>query len=397
MPYYKWRGVDVVGASKKGFLFARSPEHLDDLLLKRQIALLSHKHVRSFFKWPIRLSDRVALFQQLATLIDAGVLVPGALSIVANQIEHSVLQEKMHEVAQMVHAGVSLSEALWQVGAVANPIIIQLVQVGEESGKLSQSLDAICTHLASTQDFYRRLRSALLLPAITLFFFLIIAVIIFTVIMPRFIDIFSSMQSEVPPLTQSLLAISAFMRSPSMGLFLSVSALAILILWRVTRRGSGRKGLDWLLIHTPFIGPILQQRFLSYAMRAMGVLLNGGLTLSQTLIIIRDSVQNHIFKNSLSVLEGDIQSGSSLGDAMARYGNDLFGPDIIAMVEVGQESGRLPVLLYRIAQTYHMRVMQRLSWITMLLQPFVMIILGLLVALLIFAVYGPILNMSRAF
>ncbi len=397
MPYYRWRGVELTGRTKRGTLFARSTDHLDELLLKRHVALLSCKPIRQWFSRPIRLSDRLQLFQQLTTLIDAGVLVPDALVIVANQIEHPQLQEKMHIVAQMVIAGVSLSDALAETGAVAHSIIIQLIKAGEESGKLPFALDAICTHLSATQDFYRRLRSALMLPAITLLFFFIIIVIIFTVIMPNFVDIFTSMQTEVPPLTQTLLAVSAFMRSSAMGLLISVGALGVLILWRVTRRGKARRLLDALLLKTPLIGTLLKQRFLSYTMRATAVLLEGGMPLSQALSIVRKSVHNHIFKQYLQRIERDIISGSSLSGAMAYHAEDLFSPDTIAMIEVGEESGRLPILLQRVSEMYHQRVMQRLSWLTMMIQPTVMILLGMLVALLIFAVYGPIFDMSRIF
>ncbi len=397
MPYYRWRGVDLIGRNKRGTLFARSAEHLDELLLKRQVALLSCKQQRQWVKRPIGLLHRLQLFQQLTTLIDAGIVIPDALLIVANQTEHPQLQEKMHQVAQMVIAGVSLSDALAQTGTIASPIIIQLIKAGEESGTLPSSLDAICAHLAATQDFYQRLRSALLLPAITLLFFFVIIMIIFTVIMPRFVDIFASMQTEVPPLTQSLLAISAFVQSAAMGLIIAIGALCIVVLWRITRKGKARKLLDALLLKLPFVGSILQQRFLSYAMRAIAVLLEGGMPLSQALTIVRQSVQNHILKHNLQAIEHDIISGSSLSAAMAQHAENLFSPDTIAMIEVGQESGRLPLLLQRASDTYHVRVMQRLAWLTMLLQPTVMIILGMLVALLIFAVYGPIFNMSRIF
>ena len=397
MPYYRWRGIELTGKIKKGRLFASSLEHLDELLIKRQIALLSGNSVRQWVKKPIRLADKAQLFRQLATLIDAGVLVPDALAIVANQLDRPQLQEIVHNVVTMVHEGESLSDALGRYPQVCNQIMIQLIRAGEESGKLGQTLDMLCSHIAATQDFYRRLRSALLLPAITLIFFLGIVLIIFTVIMPNFIDIFSSMQQSVPPLTQKLLAISLFLRSYAMGLIISLFSLGIIILWRLTRRGTGRWMLDWFLVHLPIVGSMLQQRFVAYAMQALAVLLQGGMPLAQALSAICESIDNHIFRDQIAQLELDVVSGSALSDAMARHSEGIFTQDAIAMVQVAQESGRLPDLLYRVSQTYYGRVTQRLSWLTLILQPTVMIMLGLLVALLIFAVYGPIFNLSSAF
>lgn len=397
MPYYRWRGIELTGTIKKGVLFARSPEHLDFLLLKREVALIGCKPIRQWIKRPIKLADRVQLFSQLATLIDAGVLVPDALDIVANQVDNVRLQEAMHKVSNQVVEGVLLSDALRSYPQVANQIMIQLIQAGEESGELAQTLDALCKHLIATQDFYRRLRSALLLPAITFLFFFVILVIIFVVIMPRFMDVFTSMGKDIPPLTQWLLYISDFMRTPTMGLIGALLALVVVLIWRLSRRGLGRRVLDRLLIATPVIGTLLQERFLAYAMQALAVLLAGGMPLFQALSVVRSVTQNHVFKEQLRDIESHVHAGSSMSDAMARHPDAIFGQDVVAMIEVAEASGRLSVLLDRVAHAYYERVMQRLSWLTLLLQPMVMIILGLFVALLIFAVYGPIFTMSSAF
>ncbi len=397
MPYYRWRGVELTGKMKKGVLFARSQEHLDELLIKREIALLSCKPKRQWIKRSITLSDRVKVFNQFATLIGAGILIPDALDIVANQVDHSGLQEVMHQVTKQVAEGESLSSALCAHPHIANQIMIQLIKAGEESGQLAQTLDALCNHLTATQDFYRRLRSALLLPAITLLFFFTILVIIFVVIMPRFIDVFASTGKDIPPLTRNLLNISDFMRSPAMGLSLAIGALVGVIMWRLTRRGTGRRVLDMTLVKLPLVGLLLQQRFLAYAMQALSVLLAGGMPLLEALKVVSSSIQNLVFKEQLEGLELDIETGSSLSDAMARHKDGVFSQDVVAMMEVAEASGRLPLLLDRVAQTYYNRVAQRLSWLTLMIQPVVMIILGLLVALLIFAVYGPIFTMSNAF
>ncbi len=397
MPYYRWRGIELRGTIKKGTLFARSIEHLDQLLIKREIALLSYKPMKQWIKKPIKLADRVKAFSQLATLIDAGVLIPDALDIVANQIDHGGLQEIMHQIAKQVAEGVALSSVLALYPSVANQIIIQLVKAGEESGQLAQTLDALCKHLNAMQDFYRRMRSALLLPAITLIFFFGILMIIFIVIMPRFIEVFASMGKDIPPLTYYFLRVSDFMRSPFMGLLAAIMALIIVVIWRITRSGKGRIALDSILLKIPFIGNLMQQRFLAYSMQALSVLLAGGMPLFDALKVISASVQNHLFKHQIKRLAMDIEAGSSLSDAMARHSAGIFSQDVVAMMEVAEASGRLPLLLDRVAQVYYARVTERLAWLTLLLQPTIMIILGLLVALLIFAVYGPIFTMSSAF
>lgn len=397
MPYYRWRGIELTGNIKKGVLFARSVDHLDHLLIKREIALLTYKPINRWITKPITFADRVKVFSQLATLIDAGVLVPDALDIVANQVDHGRLQEIMHHIAKQVSEGATLSSTLVHYPALANHVMIQLIKAGEESGQLAHMLDALCKHLRMMHDFYRRIQSALLLPAITLVFFIGILLVIFVGVMPRFMIIFTSMGKEIPPVTRSLLYMSDCIRSPLMGLIIAVGALMVVILWRITRYGKGRRIVDAFLIKLPIIGNLLQQQFLAYAMEALSVLLAGGVPLYEALKVVSSSVQNQVFLIQMKRLEADIQTGSSLSDAMARHADGIFSQDIIAMVEVAEVSGRLALLLDRVAQVYYNRVIERLSLLTVMVQPAIMIILGLLVALLIFAVYGPIFTLSSTF
>lgn len=221
MPYYYWKGVTITGQIKKGKLFAQTLEHLDELLLKREVALMQAKPAKQWIKKSISITDRAKLFAQLATLIEAGVLIPDALSIVANQVDNLELQEIMHEVAQQVSQGTQLSDALEPYSQVANQIMIQLIRAGEQSGNIDYALNALSAHLMATGDFYRRIRSALILPLITIIFFVAILLIIFIVIMPRFISVFTSMAKEIPPLTQKMIWISEFITSPAMGLSLA--------------------------------------------------------------------------------------------------------------------------------------------------------------------------------
>lgn len=397
MPYYRWQGIDVTGSDKKGVLFATSIDHLDRLLIKREIALLRARQIKRWIKKPITLSDRAKAFSQLATLIDAGILLPDALDIVANQVDHVELQEIMHIIAKQVMEGSSFSAVLTDYPAVANHLIIQLIKAGEESGQLAQVLDAVCTHLHMMQDFYRRIRAALLLPAITLLFFGSIFLLIFIVIIPRFIALFTAMGTAIPPLTYYLIKISDFIRSWYMVLFITVILLISSILWRFTRQTAGRKILDIMLLRLPYIGRIMQYRFLAYSMQALSILLAGGIPLLQALTIVGTGNQNYCFKQQVRLLAMDIETGSSLSDAMARHTAGIFSQDIVAMVEVAEASGRLPLLLDRVAQVYDTRVAERLAWLTLLIQPLIMLILGLLVAILILAVYGPILSLSSAF
>ncbi len=395
MPYYKWCGVELTGTIKTGRIFARSVEHLDALLFKREIALLKSKCLtRRLIKTPIRLNHKIHFFQQLSVLVDAGVLLPEALALVAEQIEHTGLREVAHDLADSVQQGIGLSKAMQRYPRVFNQIMVQLIKAGEESGKLPQALDALCSHVQATHDFYLRLRSALLLPGITFAFFMLVVGIIFVVIIPQFAGIFASAQVPLPALTKTILAMSNFMNSRSMLLVLLGLGIGALFAWRYSKSVSGKRLVDKLVISLPFIGPLLKKRFVAYFLRAVALLLEGGVHVVPALRMIAASVNNRILREYITELEVAVTAGSSLSDAMARHSQALFSQDIVAMAEVGQESGRLASILKKGASSYHAKLVRQLSLITMLVQPTIMIILGLLVALLVFAIYVPIFELS---
>src|SRR3989304_7842161 len=257
MPYYSWRGVDLTATIKKGRLFARSYDHLDQLLLKRQIALLDGKVVRQLIPQPIRLAHTAQFFNRFSVLINAGVLVPDALSIVGDQLSNPQLQEIVHESARQVTEGIALSAAMKEYPLLFNNLMVQLVNAGEESGRLPQALRGICDYIENTQQFQRQVRAALMAPLITIIFFITITSLIFTVIMPRFVDIFASMNQEVPPLTKKLLAISAFTTSGAMGIVVLSTALFIFIVYRLSKKGRGKQFKDSLLLHIPLVNRIV--------------------------------------------------------------------------------------------------------------------------------------------
>ncbi len=397
MPYYYWRGVALTGNYKKGRLFARSQEHLDQLLLKRHIALIKCKKLKQLFAKPIRLSHIAQFINRLSVLITAGVFLPDALSIVGDQIDHPQLQEIINSIGEQVQSGESFASALKQYPKQFNYLMVQTISAGEESGNLPVALEGLCEHINGMQEFYRKVRNALMTPLITVIFFLMITTLIFTVIMPRFVDIFASMQQEIPISTQRLLAVSAFMTSYGMLLLVSVLLIIFFILNRVTKFGLGQRIKNKTIMRIPIINSISQERFICSIFQSLSLLIDGGMPVVQALATVRNATNHHLFYQQLSYLENDLSAGSSLSDAMARHPDGIFSQNSIAMVQVGEESGKLGSLLKQIACDYQETVFQKLTRISFLLQPAIMLLLGLMVGLLIFAVYAPIFSLSNAF
>lgn len=396
MPYFKWRGVDISGTLRYGKLSARSSKHLDTLLFKRGIALLSSSPTYLFwFSRTIRLSLKVEWLRQLTVLIKSGVLLPDALSIVADQLNHPVLQDVVHAIAELVCNGVSLSAAIKQHKGIVDPVVVQLIQVGQESGKLADALDAAVVYLEMEHDFYTKLRSVLLMPLLAGLFLLGITLIIFGVIVPRFVDIFASLQKDIPPLTQLMIQISAFVSSWRMIFCISIVLLFCWFGKKYFKTPSGKIVRDRLCLRLPFIGTIIQQQLLAYTLQSLALLENSGIDIVLALHIVADSIDNVVLKKQLDYLSYEVSTGKSLSEAMRISTHSLFTEEIIAMVHIGQESGNISALLEKAAQIYRDKASRQLYLFTILLQPFLIIVLGILVTILIFAVYMPIMDLAH--
>jgi len=331
----------------------------------------------------------------LAVLTGTGVLLPEALVIVAGQAQHPRLREVMHTVADEVAGGALFSTVMARYPHLFSSIVIQLISVGQESGSLARALDAVSSHLERTDDFYSRLRSALLLPAITLLFFMGIATVIFVLIIPYFADLFASMNQELPLITRVLIAISNFMRSWYVVGAIGATGIAGFGLWLASRCATGKRFVDGAVLQLPLVGGLLADRFATYLLHASALLLEGGVPLAQALGIVGYSIDNEWLSADVDRLQEAVNSGNALSVAMREAPSRRFGDELVAMVRVGEESGRLAFILKKCASAYHDRLVQRLGQVMALLQPMLMVFLGLLIATLVFAVYGPIITMAR--
>jgi type IV pilus assembly protein PilC len=396
MPYFAWRGVDIVGTWKSGKRFAKSSDHLDALLFKRGIALLKVKPMRvSWFARTVSMDDKAQFFRQLSVLVDSGVLINQALELAADQVESSRLQSIVYMLAHEVHEGVSLSIALQAWPDTFDRMTIAQIQVGEESGNLIAALDGLAHHYERAAEFQKKMRAALLVPTLTLLFFLAVVSFIFIAIIPRFADLFTSYNQNIPPLTQAMLGISLFFQSRQALLLLGTCISGILLAYWWAHSMRGKPIWDQLILRIPLVGTFIHDTFMGDFFQSLAMLLAGGLRLVPAMHLIARGTDNTVCKQRVLDLERIVQEGGSLSQALVCQPGDFFSPESIALVIVGQESGRLVPMLSRLSHLYHQRLLGRLNLYIALVQPVCMILLGLLVTALVFAVYGPIFNIAN--
>jgi type IV pilus assembly protein PilC len=395
MPYFTWRGVNILGNIRKGKTFARSEKELDALLFSRDIALLSCQLSKpSFFARPIDRATKIQFFSQLCVLLRSGVLLPQALVHVGDQIDHPQFQEIVHTIADKVHAGATFSAALSNYAIYFDRFMVYMIHVGQEMGDLAAVLDHIGNHLQMMQTFEKKMRSALLMPMITLCFFVVIVVIVLVVILPRFASLFATAGCELPWLTSALMNLSSCLLSWT---FVGYSIFMVLVLTIVQSYLSsppGRQAVDAWSLRVPLYGTLVSYGALVQWLQAVSLLVSAGVLVLPAVKIAQGVVRNTVLQKRLESIEYAISSGSSLSEALAQHPYQWFDQQSSAMIRVGEQSGKLGASLSLAAGYYRDKVEHTLSFLTTIIQPLLVLVLGVLVALFIFAVYLPLLNLS---
>jgi type IV pilus assembly protein PilC len=391
MPYYQWTGIDIGGQITKGRQLAPSSDFLEKTLLQQNIALMTAQPVKSWPWQQWRQSDSLDFFRQLSALLSSGIFTTDALAILLKQARRDEVMRVIEQLHADICSGISLSAALEKFDTYFNPLVITLLRSGEESGNVARALEALCEHIEFKQQFYRKLRTAALMPGITLLFFIVITAVIITVILPKFASLFTETNQPLPWMTQMLLALSYFVSQWYLFLLAGMAGL-VFALRQVKKRYFSS---NQFLLSVPFLSRVIVDTSLTYFLKSLTVLMQGGVSLVPALTIAQHSVSTAAIKEQLAGVVDQVSKGWALSEALSTSKSPFFSDDFIAMVKVGEESGNLRSMLEHCSKLYEARVSKALELFSALFQPALMIFIGLMIAFLILAVYVPIFELSN--
>jgi len=393
MPYFKWVGVDAVGAIKKGKYVAHSAQDLSEQLFNRGIALMYCKKMYTpSLLWPITAQKKAHLFDQKAKLLKAGLLLPHVIKIVAQQSHNPVACDMLFAMSSDVQQGLPFTKIVENNNALCDPITRVMLIAGYESGNLVNAMENVAVYFYKQHIFSKNIRNALAMPLLTLLFFIGITSFIFVLIIPRFIDMFNSFHQELPVLTQYMIYMSEFIRSSAM-IYMLIGLIIIGIAIRHYCKTIGKKHWDRCVLKTPFLGVVIWQYHMSQVLRALSLLLKSGVSLVTALAIVSTSVEHELVHQQCVMLHDEVASGQLLSNAMAM--SSIFLPEVVVLIHIGEETGTLACALENAALVYSDSLEAQLKRFIFFLQPAMIILLGLLVTMLIFAVYLPILQLSH--
>lgn len=348
----------------------------------------------SFLFARVSFNDIVNFTRQLAIMLDAGLTLIDAIDILKKQITKPALSNLLQNLDKEIRGGKNFSSALSLYPQYFPRIYISLVKSGEASGKLSDILIRLSDNLENERTFRGKLRGALIYPVFIIVSMIIVAFIMVTFVVPKLLELYKEFNIELPLSTKVLLFISSFFGKfwPILIVCL-VSGLALFLKYIKTK--AGRFYTDALLLKLPVIGNVLRMSTLVDTTRTLAILVSSGVSIMEALSIITDASPNIIYKRAFENIRKQVERGISLGMAMKQA--EIFPPILIQMTLVGEQTGHLDNTLFRVSKYFETDSELAIKAMTTLIEPIILVILGVGVGFLVFSIITPIYSLTASF
>jgi general secretion pathway protein F len=347
--------------------------------------------VKKWLTGRVKAEDVAVTTRQLSTLIHAGIPLVEALTALVDQVDHVRLKSVISEVKQKVNEGSSLADALAQHPKVFTSLYCNMIRAGESSG----ALDIVLVRLADFTESQARLRQKVLgtmtYPIIMVAIGMLIIAVLFTAVIPKVTKIFLEMQVTLPWTTRALIAVSTFSRD-YWYLLLGAAVLAVLGFSRWLKTAGGRHAWDHFVLRAPIFGPLVRMLSVSRFTRTLGTLLRSGVPLLTAMDIVKNIVNNVVLAKVVDAARDAVREGESIAAPLKRSGE--FPPLVYHMIAIGERSGQLEEMLENVSDAYDSGVETRINALTSLLEPVMIVMMGAVVAFIVFSILMPILQMN---
>lgn len=394
---FRWEGKTRQGAIQKGELAANSKDEVINLLRRQNILPINvtAKPKELTFKFggqKVTDKDIVIFTRQLATMIDAGLPLVQCLEILGNQTENKTLAKTITQVRSDVETGSTFAEALKKHPKVFNDLYVNMIAAGEAGGILDTILQRLAAYMEKFAKIKKQIKSAMIYPSIILFVAVAVVALLMVVVVPMLASMFAEMGQALPLPTRIVVGISKFLSSWG-GVILALSIIGFivgLVQWRKTI--NGRKITDAIALKIPVVGMLIQKVSVAKFTRTLGTLISSGVPILEGLLIVARTAGNKIVEEAITSTRQSVSEGKTLAEPLGKA--RVFPPMVTQMISVGEATGALDNMLGKIADFYDEEVDSAVAALTSMLEPMLMIFLGITVGFVIVAMYLPIFQMG---
>lgn len=395
---------------KKGMVEAESPEKAIQQLTKQNIIVINieeysgatgngeeknSKELNTYKAKKIKNKDKVLFTKKLATMVKSGLPILKTLRMLEEQAENKHARVVAKQIRQTVEGGSTLSDAFAMHAEVFDQVYINLLKAGESSGKLNTFLDKLVIHLEKIEKIRRKVKGALMYPSILLFVAISVIALMLVKVVPVFQKMFSNMGNELPGPTRAIVAISEFIRDPSGGGVLVLCIVGFVFGFKKLKKNNKKfkQKYDEKILKVPIIGDVIVKSTLAKVAMISSNLSAAGVSVVETLNIVSKAIGNVVFLQAFEEIKKGVTEGKQLSKLYSL--NPVFPPAFWQMLEVGEETGRIDDMLNAVANYYEEEFDLVVDRLTELLEPIMIVFMGITVGFIIVAMYMPIFQIGK--
>jgi type IV pilus assembly protein PilC len=399
MPVFKYAGKTRSGTVQKGEIDANDRDSAVAVLRQRQILVttIKAKPKELSLKLPgfggVKEKDIVIFTRQFATMIEAGLPLVQCLDILSRQATNKEFATVIAKVKTDVESGESFADALRKHPKVFNEFYANMVEAGETGGILDTILARLAAYMEKARALKGKVKSAMVYPAAIVGIAVLVIVFLMIFVIPVFAEMFESFGGTLPAPTQLVMTLSDMTKKY---IVYAIPAVIILVFLfkRFYRTAKGKRVVDSLLLQSPVFGPLIQKVAVAKFTRTLGTLVSSGVPIIDGLQITARTAGNKIVEEAVLMVISSVKEGQSLADPLSKQ--NIFPAMVVQMIEVGESSGALDSMLEKIADFYDEEVDAAVSALTSLLEPALMVFLGVTIGFIVVAMYLPIFKMAGA-
>ncbi len=341
-------------------------------------------------KGKVKPKSLVIFSRQFATMVDAGIPILRCLDILQNQTKDMALKYALEQITADVKSGMALNEAMVKHPKVFGKLYVNMIRAAELGGILDLILDRLSGFLEYELEIKSKIKSAMMYPVLVLVFSQIMLFALFTFVLPKFKEIFSGMNMEMPVITRTLFAMGDFMQAYWWAILLLIGGFLMGLKWW-GKTPNGRYKLDYLKLRIPIIGELALKMSVARFARTFGTLINSGVPMMRSLEIVGETLNNRVLSQAIDATRNSIREGNKLSLPLSQ--SQLFPTLVTTMIDVGEESGRLSEMLVKVGDFYDSEVESVVKGLTSMIEPLLIIFLGFVVGFIAMSIMIPIFSM----
>lgn len=395
MPLYAYTAIEPSGRQVKAVMEAESESVVlaklrDQSMHVTNITVAKRAPKSALNAKKLKPKSLVVFSRQFATMIDAGIPILRCLDILTTQTKDPALKQALDAVTLDVKGGLTLNEALVKHPKVFNKLYVNMIRAAEIGGILDTILDRLAAFLEYEAEIRGKIKSAMMYPVLVLIFSMLMLLVLFSFVLPKFKDIFTGMDVELPVITRTLFSMGDFMQSFWWVILLGVGGVLIGIRqWGKTPRG--RYQLDYFKLKMPIVGDLALKMSVARFSRTFGTLINSGVPMMRSLEIVGETLANQVLIQAIDNTRASIREGNKLSAPLVASG--LFPTMVTQMIDIGEESGRLSEMLVKVGDFYDSEVETTVKGLTSMIEPALIIFMGVVVGFIAISVMTPIFTL----